>query len=53
MAVAERAAVWLKGGRRADLQPVMHTYAGCLRLLIKLETAKKKNGGKFRFSLRT
>lgn len=41
-------------GRRgggADLQPAMHTYAGCLRLLIKLETAKK--GRKFRFSLRT
>lgn len=31
-----------EGERRADLQPVMHTSAGCLRLLIKLETAKKK-----------
>lgn len=39
--------MWLKGwgGWRADPQPVMHTYAGCLRFLIKLETAKKKGGG--------
>lgn len=30
----------LRGG--GDLQPVMHAYAGCLRLLIKLETAEKR-----------